>query len=192
MKLRTVAITVIAAATAVSIGACSSSSSSDASSPSPELNTMTANGVTYKFPKDWQTQKDLSTEAEQGNRAWQQAVGPDTVNLSILSQYNLSVDVTPENIAQIQGEVEQTLEKLAGQAGGKTTGPVTVEATAGYPGFKQTLTVKNPAGKEVDSTVWLFFNGKTQYFLNCQYVTAQQAQLLAGCNTIRSTFSLAS
>ena len=30
--------------------------------------------------------------------------------------------------------------------------------------------------------MWLFFKGKTEYFLNCQYEAAQQAQLLAGCN----------
>lgn len=193
MKLRAVAITSIAAAAVIGLGACSSSTSSDTSSsasPDANLNTMTANGVTYKYPQSWQPQDGLNTEAEQGNRAWQQAVGPDTTNLAILSQYNLNQEVTAENIGQLQGEVESTISSLAAQAGGKTTGPVTIESTAGFPGFTQTLTVKSPSGQEVDSTIWLFFKGKTEYFLNCQYVTAQQAEMLAGCNTMRSTFSV--
>lgn len=192
MKSRTVAVTAIAAAAVIGLGACSSSSSSGGSSPAPsaDLNTMNANGVTYKYPKSWSERTDLSTQSEQGNRAWQQAVGPDSVSMSILSQYNINVDVTPQNVAELQSEVESTLSKLAEQASGSTTGPIKVESTAGYPGFSQTLTVKNPSGQQVDSTVWLFFKGKTEFFLNCQYAPAQKTELLAGCNTVRSTFSV--
>lgn len=191
MKTRAIAITAIAATAVIGLGACSSSSTtSNSPAPTGDLNTMNANGVTYKYPKNWSERTDISTQAQQGNRAWQQAVGPDSVSLSILSQYNLNVEVTPENASQLQGEVETTLSNLANQAGGSTTSAVTAEQTAGLPGFTTTLTVKNPSGTEVSSTVWLFFKGKTEYFLNCQYVPAQQAELLAGCNTIRTTFAI--
>lgn len=196
MKSRTIAITAIAATAVIGLGACSSSSTTSSSpapsAPTGDLNTMSANGVTYQYPKNWSERTDISTQAQQGNRAWQQAVGPDSVNMSILSQYNIDVsaDITPENIGQLQSEVESTLSNLAKQAGGSTTSPVKIEETAGYPGFSQTLTVKNPSGQEVTSTVWLFFKGKTEYFLNCQYEVAQQAQLLAGCNVVRSTFKV--
>jgi hypothetical protein len=194
MKSRTVAITAIAATAVIGLGACSSSSTTSnppsPSAPTGDLNTMNANGVTYKYPKNWSERTDISTQAQQGNRAWQQAVGPDSVSLSILSQYDLNVEVTPENASQLQGEVETTLSNLAKQAGGSTTSAVTAEQTAGLPGFTTTLTVKNPSGTEVSSTVWLFFKGKTEYFLNCQYVPAQQAELLAGCNTVRTTFAI--
>lgn len=151
---------------------------------------MTANGVTYKYPSSWQPQDGLTTGAQQGNRVWQQAVGTDSTNLAILSQYDLGQEVTAENVEQLQADVTTTLEGLATQAGGKTTSPVTLETTAGYPGFTQTLTVQRPTGEQVDSTIWLFFNGKTEYFLNCQYVSAQQTETLAGCNTIRTTFAV--
>ncbi len=193
MKSRTVAITAIAATAVIGLGACSSSSSSSSSSsptPSAELNTMNQDGVSYKYPKNWSVRTDLQTQAQQGNRVWQQAVGPDSVSMSILSEYTINVEVTPENVSQLQGEVETTLSNLAKQAGGSTTGQIKSESTAGYPGFTQTLTVKNPAGQEVESTVWLFFKGKTEFFLNCQYVTAQKTDLLAGCNTVRSTFAV--
>ena len=194
MKSRTIAITAIAATAVIGLGACSSSSSSPSNSstpaPSADLNTMNANGVTYKYPKNWSERTDLTTQAQQGNRVWQQAVGPDSVNMSILSEYTINVDVTPENISQLQSEVETTLSNLAKQAGGSTTGQIKAEQTAGYPGFSQTLTVKNPSGQQVESTVWLFFKGKSEYFLNCQYTSAQQTELLAGCNTVRSTFKV--
>ena len=181
MKTRAIAISAIAATAVIGLGACSSSSTtSNSPAPTVDLNTM----------KNWSERTDISTQAQQGNRAWQQAVGPDSVSLSILSQYDLNVEVTPENASQLQGEVETTLSNLAKQAGGSTTSAVTAEQTAGLPGFTTTLTVKNPSGTEVSSTVWLFFKGKTEYFLNCQYVPAQQAELLAGCNTIRTTFAI--
>ena len=191
MKTRAIAITAIAATAVIGLGACSSSSTtSNSPAPTGDLNTMNDNGVTYKYSKNWSERTDISTQAQQGNRAWQQAVGPDSVSLSILSQYDLNVEVTPENASQLQGEVETTLSNLAKQAGGSTTSAVTAEQTAGLPGFTTTLTVKNPSGTEVSSTVWLFFKGKTEYFINCQYVPAQQAELLAGCNTIRTTFAI--
>ena len=191
MKTRAIAITAIAATAVIGLGACSSSSTtSNSPAPTGDLNTMNANGVTYKYPKNWSERTDISTQAQQGNRAWQQAVGPDSVSLSILSQYDLNVEVTPENASQLQGEVETTLSNLAKQAGGSTTSAVTAEQTAGLPGFTTTLTVKNPSGTEVSSTVWLFFKGKTEYFLNCQYVPAQQAEFLAGCNTPRTTLAI--
>lgn len=159
-------------------------------SPSADLNTMSANGVTYKYPANWSERTDLTTQSEQGNRAWQQAVGPDSVNMSILSQYNINIHVTPDNVSGLKSEVESTLSNLARQAGGATTGPLTEESTAGYPGFTQTLTVKNPSGQKVQSTVWMFFKGKTEYFLNCQYLAAQKFEIRNGCNTVRATFTV--
>jgi len=107
-----------------------------------------------------------------------------------MSAYTVGLEVTDKNIASVQPEVASTLKGLAEQGGGSVTSPIKVEATAGYPGFSQELTVKTPSGQEVASTLWLFFNGKTEYFMNCQYVPADQATMIAGCQTIRSTFKV--
>ena len=78
MKSRAIAITAIASTAVIGLGACSSSTTtsnspapSDSSAPTADLNTMNANGVTYKYPKSWSERTDISTQAQQGNRVRQ-------------------------------------------------------------------------------------------------------------------------
>lgn len=176
----------------IALGACSDSESTDSQSPTPEFNVMAADGVTYEYPKSWQAQPSVNTSAGPSNRAWQQAVGPDATSVAIVSQYNLTAEVTAENLEQHRAEVATTLQNVATQSGGTTIGPVTPESTAGFPGFTAALTVKDSANQVLNSTVWLFFDGTTEYFLNCQYTPDQQSELIHGCNTIRDTFKVVS
>lgn len=192
MIRRTLSVLAAVTLSATALGACSNSSTTDTQSPTSEFNVMAANGVTYEYPKSWQAQPSVSTGAEQGNRAWKQAVGPDATSVAILSQYNLTAEVTAGNLEQFREEVATTLQNLATQSGGATIGPVTPESTAGYPGFTAALTVKDATGQVLNSTVWLFFDGTTEYFLNCQYAPEQQSELIPGCNTIRDTFTVVS
>lgn len=189
---RTFSIFAAATLAAITLAACSDSGATDTQSPTSEFSVMAENGVTYEYPNSWQPQPSVTTGAEQGNRAWQQAVGPDATSVAILSQYSLTAEVTADNLEQFRAEVATTLQNLAAQSGGTTIGPVTPESTAGFPGFTAALTVTDAAGQALNSTVWLFFDGTTEYFLNCQYAPEQQSELIPGCNTIRATFKVVS
>ncbi len=189
ITLKNAAIAVTAVAALGLIG-CSSNSSN--SSKAPQTKVMVSDGVSYQYPDAWDVRPDITTKAQTGKGLWQQAVGASDIDIAILTAYDVGSEVTPQDLPGLQSEVEGLLKGIAEQAGGSVTSAVTIEKTAGYPGFTQQLTIKTPDGKSVQSTVWLFFKGNTQFFLNCQYQSDTQTQTLAGCDTIRTTFKVTS
>lgn len=193
-------IAAVVGACAIAFAAVGCSSSSTTSSPSSAAssavpaNTLTANGVSFQYPEAWVERDDLTTSAQAGNEIWKEAVGPagSETDLAIMTGYTVNVEVTKENVDSLKSQVETTMTDLAKQANGSVTSPVTVQETAGFPGFTAQIAVKTQSGQPVESTVWLFFNGKTEYFLNCQYGPTAKEDMFPGCEQMRSTFKLAS
>ena len=75
MKTRAIAITAIAATAVIGLGACSSSSTtSNSPAPTGDLNTMNANGVTYKYPRIGRNERTSarkrSGETVLGSKRW--------------------------------------------------------------------------------------------------------------------------
>lgn len=157
---------------------------------SSSTKTMNQHGVSYSYPASWNEIKDLKTSAQAGRQNWQQAVGANTTNLAILSQYTLTASVLPQNLASAKAQVANTVKSLATQSHGSVTSPVKSATTAGFPGFTAAVSIKPKSGPALQSTVWLFFDGNVEYFLNCQSESGQQSEVLAGCETIRSTFKV--
>lgn len=190
----------IVALVATTAAGCSSSSSTSGNSQSPSstapsmaTTTYAANGVTFQYPDDW-AQKEQSGGKNTGNLVWTQSFGPEASksNLATVSEYTVNLDVTSENVAALKSQIETTIADLASQAGGSVTTPVSVESTAGFPGYTAKVAVKTPDGTAVDSTLWMFFNGKTEYFLNCQAVPEAVQEMAAGCDVVRQTFKTTS
>ncbi len=185
VNVKVAAVAVVAAA-ALSVAGCSSSTTSDA----PKNKTMNKDGVSYEYPDSWNEITDLKTGSQTGNQKWQQAVGQTTTNLAIISSYQVGVTVTEQNLAELEPQIVETIGNLAKQSSGTVTSPVKTEQTAGFPGFTAEVAVKSPSGADLQSTLWLFFDGNNEYFLNCQAQAGQQAQMQPGCNTIRQTFKV--
>lgn len=184
-------VVIAGGATACSSSSSSSSSASPSASSSPSVVTSTYsdNGVTFQYPQEWE-ERQQNSGASTGTQLWTQSFGPSTStsNLAIVSAYSVNIDITEENIASTQGEIETTIANLAKQANGTVTSPVKIESTAGLPGFTADVQVKTQSGTTVDSTLWLFFQGKTEYFINCQAVPEAVTEMMAGCQVIRDTF----
>ena len=196
VSLKAVATATIIASTIVLAG-CTSSATTE---PEPGVETgtsgnvgatttMNSNGVSYEYPSEWKL-SETSGGAESGNALWNQNLAVSDADFAAVTAYQLGAEVNGGNLGQAQEELATTLNQLAAQANGAVTAPLTPEETAGFPGLTGQLSVQTPKGQPVDSTIWAFFDGSTQYFINCQYQQAQQTQMLAGCGLIRDTFKV--
>jgi hypothetical protein len=150
------------------------------------------NGVRLRYPASWTTIDDTTATASTGSRLWSQGFGPGTseASIAIVSAYQLQIDVTTVPEKELRGEIEATLDRTAEQAGGRREGDVTPARLGGLPAFTATIDARSPAGRPVQSTVTLAFDHAVEYYLNCQYEAASRAEILAGCDTIRSTFAV--
>ncbi|NQU37793.1 MAG: hypothetical protein HQ526_09410 [Actinobacteria bacterium] len=198
VSIKSVATVAIAASTIVLAG-CTSSATSE---PEPGIETgtsgyvgatttMTSNGVSYEYPSSWQL-TETSGGTETGNVIWNQNLAASATDFAGISAYELNQEVNEANLGEAQDQFADTLNQLAAQANGAVTTPLQPEGTAGFPGLTGQLSVQTPTGQPVDSTIWVFFDGKTEYFINCQYQKAEQTQMLAGCGLIRDTFKVLS
>ncbi len=196
VSIKATAAVAIAAST-IALAGCTSSATSE---PEPGLQTgtsgyvgstttVTNNGVTFEYPSAWQ-QTDTSGGASSGNALWNENFAVSEADFAAITAYELNSPVTGANIGDAQEEFTSTLTQLAAQANGAITTPLQPEGTAGFPGLTGQLSVETPAGEAVDSTIWVFFDGTTEYFINCQYQSAEKTQMLAGCGLIRDTFKV--
>lgn len=70
------------------------------------------------------------------------------------------------------------------------SGP-TSSTMGGLPSLEYDGSLTAPDGSKVSSRVILAFKGTTEYFVNCQYTDAKQAEMTAGCDQILSSFQAA-
>jgi hypothetical protein len=148
--------------------------------------------VKLEYPASWTTIDDATATASSGSRLWSQGFGPgiSEADIAIVSAYQLKLDVSTVPAKELEGEIEATLDRTAQQAGGSRAGPVTPARLGSLPGFTATIDARSAAGRPVQSRVFLAFDHAVEYYLNCQYQPASRAQILAGCDMIRSTFAV--
>lgn len=151
---------------------------------------MDQNGVSYDYPASWNVYTQASNAAQTGSQLWGQNVGPTQLSLAQISSYQIQGEITDQNLSEAQPQIEDTVAKLAADAGGSVTSPVQPQSTAGLPGYTAQVQVKGENNTPLDSTVWFFFQGSTEYFINCQYVAESQSEMLEGCQLIRNTFKI--
>jgi len=174
-------------------GSASSSptaASSETSSPATAGKTFSGNGISFQYPESWQEFTLSGTTASSGNQLWNETVGIDAINFVSVSGYTINVPITNDNIDDQKAGIGQQISALFTQAGGGIDGGPTDETMAGLPALGFTGTAKNPAGALVSSKLVLAFDGTTEYFVNCQYDSTGESELLAGCDQIVGSFSV--
>lgn len=145
--------------------------------------TFEGDGYSFTYPGDWEQRKGSGAAAEAGNLVSSTAFAPSEGASGLtVSVYHLQLAVTPSNIDAIAPEAAAVTEQIFRQAGGRvTTGPRRV-TVAGHPGFAVKGTALTPEGVRVQSQVTMLFDGKTEYFLNCQFTPEQAEDMIAGCS----------
>ncbi|MGH2808441.1 MAG: hypothetical protein ACRDKT_14330 [Actinomycetota bacterium] len=176
--------------------ACGGSDSGDAGSAAEgdaeeetAVATYSENDVTFDYPEDWQQfSADAAASSMGSNELWDTTVGPDDTNLVNITAYQLNIDVTEENVADIERELDGVIQQVVDQAGGEIASGPTQGSLAGFPSYEYEWTGVDVDGEPKDSRAIFLFNNDVEYFLNCQYSTETEEDVLAGCQLILDTF----
>ena len=145
-------------------------------------------GISFSYPSGWKQLRLTGTSASAGSQDWSATFGLDQRNVVIVSQFTLTVSITADDIDSKADAIRGQLDSLFTQAGGALTGGPTRERMGGLPALGFSGRAKTPNGDAVDSRLVLAFDGRTEYFVNCQYDAEHADDVAAGCDEIVSTF----
>ena len=138
--------------------------------------------VTFEYPSDFDPLDDISFNRSAGSSAVATAgVGLDSTNLLALQRFDLNIEVTEDNIDEVQPEADMLFSQLAGEeVEGKDV------EVGGLPALEYEITLTEPADAQTRATA--IFDGSTQYLLNCQSTAAEEDAVTAACDTALETF----
>ena len=146
----------------------------------------------FEYPEGW-SELEAQFVAEAPNNTDSVSVGPEEtgVNLVTVGSFDVPVEVTSENLEQFRDDISAGVEQLFTQADGSIEEgpfPITVGGLDGYR-FEGTSVTPVEDGGEVHTRSIQVYDGRTGFFINCQYAPGAQEEILAGCQQIVDSFS---
>ncbi len=148
----------------------------------------------FEYPEDW-SELEAEFVAEAPNNTASISVGPEEtgVNLVTVGSFEVPVEVNADNIEDYRDDITAGVEQLFTQAEGSIEEgpiPITVGGLSGYR-FEGTSTTPVEGEGEVHTRSIQVYNGTTGFFINCQYAPDAQEEILAGCQQVVDSFSVA-
>jgi len=192
--LRMIVVAVLGAVALVACGGDGGDPQAPAGDQDEEAaSTYDDNGVSFEYPSGWdEFPAEASATSTGSNELWSATVGPDKTNLVNLTAYQLNIEVTEENLASVEAELDQVIQGVVDQAGGEITSGPTEDEIAGFPGYTYTWEDVDVDGEAKDSSAYFLFDGDTEYFFNCQFSAATEEEVLGGCDQILGSFEVTS
>lgn len=174
--------------------ACGGSGGSSDAEPKPSeaaVQTYEGNGVTFDYPTGWEEfPAEASATSAGSSELWSATVGPDKTNLVNITAYRLNIAVTEENLESIEAELDQVIQGVVKQAGGKITAGPTADEVAGFPAYAYTWEDVEVNGEAKDSSAYFLFDEDIEYFFNCQFSGDSAEEVRSGCDLILETFEV--
>jgi hypothetical protein len=129
------------------------------------------------------------------------ASGPDNVGVTFgppegedilyVATSGLNIAITEGNIAVYYDALVADLDRVFREAQGRVTADSqSATVVAGLPAIRLGATAINVNGVDTKSHVVLVYDGKTEYYLNCQYTPAGAAEMKAGCDQAVASFQV--
>jgi len=148
----------------------------------------------FEYPEGW-SELEAEFVAEAPNNTASISIGPEEtgVNLATVGSFEVPVEVNADNIEEYRDDITAGVEQLFTQAEGSIEEgptPITVGGLSGYR-FEGTSTTPIEGESEVHTRSIQVYNGTTGFFINCQYAPDAQEEILAGCQQIVDSFSVA-
>ena len=185
-RLRTVAPLVAAAMVAVMVGGCSLASKGS----------YDKHGVSFHYPKDWERGKLSGLSAQNAGGLWTEAFKPSSssskADMIFITEYRTPVAITWKNRATYSDEIASSVATVTKRAGGKILAGPAMVSMGGLPGFGFRISATTVDGLSSESRILLVWNGKTEYYLNCQHDTngTRSGAVERACTRIISSFEL--
>ncbi len=184
---RLIALGLAALATLLSVAACGGGGDSGPNSVEEDTHS-------FEYPEGW-SELEAEFVAEAPNNTTSISVGPEEtgVNLVTVGSFEVPVEVNADNIEDYRDDITAGVEQLFTQADGSIEEgpiPITVGGLSGYR-FEGTSTTPIEGAGEVHTRSIQVYNGTTGFFINCQYAPDAQEEILAGCQQVVDSFSVA-
>jgi hypothetical protein len=137
--------------------------------------------ITFQYPGSFEEFEDVSVASTAGAASTEtRALGLNGQNVILVDRYDLRIEVTKENLADVKPEVDQVVSQAAGQELSGTETEV-----GGLPGFEYVFDLKDPPNARTRFLV--LFHGATEYALNCQSTPHQRDEVDAACQLVMDT-----
>ena len=150
-----------------------------------------ANGVSFRYPHGWRQIKPKGLE-ERG--LWTVMIAPSDsagFDIAFVTEYRTTSAITEKNLASKESGITSTVARAARQAGGALLSGATPITMGGLPGYTFQISARVESRPSTSHLV-LVWNGKTEYFLNCQHLTKGMlgGEIERGCGEIIDSFKL--
>ena len=140
---------------------------------------------TFEYPKDLQRVFANTGREIQGVKpAYKVALGTDETNVVVVAEYKLAKDVSKLKPAKLAVAVERSARALARAL--KGTVPKRSDAELG--GLPATQFEFQTQGDTLTTRLLYAFEGKTQYFLRCQWNADGKDAIPGACEKVAETF----
>jgi hypothetical protein len=151
-------------------------------------------GYSFNYPGGWVERTGIESSSGSGGGVGGVNIGPpEGADLLYIGTSGLDIAITQGNIAQYSDDLTAFVDDVFRQAEGQVTSAVPHLATvAGLPAIRLEATAINVDGVETKSHVVLVYDGKTEYFLNCQYTPDGVEEMTAGCDKVVASFQVES
>ena len=138
--------------------------------------------ITFEYPEDFEVLEDVQFSRSAGVEAGATTgVGLDGTNLVAVQRFDLDVEVSDQNFADVKSEADQVFSQAAGE---QVTGEE-IEV-AGLPALEYAVTVDE--AEDIQTRAVAVFDGNTEYLLNCQSGADQRELILAACDLALETY----
>ncbi len=139
--------------------------------------------ITFQYPASFEELEDVSIGSTAGAASKEtRTLGLDEQNVILVDRYDLRIEVTGENLADVKPEVDQVVSQAAGQElSGKEI------ELGGLPGYEYVFDLEDPPNAR---TLFLvLFHGATEYALNCQSTPPRREDVDAACQLVPDTLA---
>jgi hypothetical protein len=101
-----------------------------------------------------------------------------------------ALPITESNIDEVSAQFAGEVDQLFRQAQGRLTKGPTRLTVGGLPALRLEGSAVAPGGVRVRSQVTVVFDGRTQYFLSCQFTPEGAEEMQRACNQVVSSFQV--
>jgi PsbP len=150
--------------------------------------TFEGDGFSFTYPGEWR-KSDFDVQFGQPvtTDAFAPAEGADVLLVGV---GHLNAPVTEQNIEGLSHEFAAQIDHQSRQLKGRITNGPSRTTVGGLPALSFGVSAVNKSGTRTQSRLILVFDGRTQYFLNCQYTPSGAEEMKSGCDLVVESFQV--
>jgi hypothetical protein len=144
--------------------------------------TLDADGYSFTYPGQWDELEPPDYSAQTRRPVSLVGLGPgEAANFLTVAVYELPSPVTESNIDQTSDATAEQLQQGFQQSDGRITAGPTQATIGGLPAFRIEGSLMSTAGRPIQSPLIFMFDGRTEYFLNCQFTRENAEEMKRDC-----------